>query len=105
MADFVFKRGTTFLVTLIWRDQSGTPVDMSRVRMSAELRDCTNTLIAPLDCCAVPDQPGTYTLSFAGDTSFWPLTVLRTDVQITSLNGLISQTQTLTISVIDRVTQ
>ncbi|MDN7351751.1 hypothetical protein [Acetobacter senegalensis] len=105
MADFLFKRGTTFLVTLIVQDSTGVPVDLGRVRVAADLRDSQNALIAPLEAAVVPDQPGTYTLAFDGDTSGWPLTVLRTDVQFTGLDGSISQTQTITIAVVDRVTQ
>lgn len=105
MADFQFKRGTTFLVTLIVQDNTGVPVDLGRVRVAADLRDSQNALIAPLEAATVPDQPGTYTLSFSGDTSVWPLGLLRTDVQFTSLDGTITQTQTVTIAVVDRVTQ
>lgn len=105
MADFAFKRGTTFLVTAIVQDRTGVPVDLGRVRVAADLRDAQNTLIAPLEASVVPDQPGTYTLAYPGDTSGWPLTVLRTDVQFTGLDGSISQTQTITIAVVDRVTQ
>lgn len=105
MADFVVKRGTTFLVTLISRDAQGVPVDLDGAVVAAELRDTQNALIAPLVPEAVADQPGTYTLSYPGDTSVWPLGLLRTDVRISALDGTIRQTGTVTIAIVDRVTQ
>ena len=105
MADFLFKRGTTFLVTCINQDAQGAPVDLGGAVIAAELRDAQNTLIAPLVPMAVADQPGTYTLSYRGDTSGWPLGTLRTDIRISGLDGTIKQTNTVTIAVVDRVTQ
>ncbi|ATI11081.1 MULTISPECIES: hypothetical protein [Acetobacter] len=105
MSDFVFKRGTTFLVTCINQDAQGAPIDLGGAVIAAELRDSQNALIAPLVPAAVPDQPGTYTLSYPGDTSGWPLGMLRTDVRISKLDGTIVQTGTVTIAIVDRVTQ
>ncbi|GFE94926.1 hypothetical protein [Acetobacter persici] len=105
MADFVFKRGTTFLVTCINQDAQGAPVDLGGAVIAAELRDAQNALIAPLVPMAVADQLGTYTLTYPGDTSGWPLGTLRTDVRISDLNGTIKQTNTVTITIVDRVTQ
>lgn len=105
MADFLFKRGTTFLVTCINQDAQGAPVDLGGAVIAAELRDAQNALIAPLVPMAVDDQLGTYTLSYPGDTSGWPLGTLRTDIRISDLNGTIKQTNTVTIAVVDRVTQ
>ncbi|KDE20644.1 hypothetical protein AZ09_04140 [Acetobacter aceti 1023] len=105
MSDFIFKRGTTFLITCIAQDATGAPLDLGNTIVDAELRDPQNMLIAPLIAEAVPEQPGTYTLSFPGDTSGWPLTLLRTDIRFTSLNGTVVQTETLTIAIVNRVTQ
>lgn len=105
MSDFTFKRGTTFLITCIAQDGTGAPMDLGAAVVSAELRDPQNILVAPLIASLVPDQPGTYTLLFPGDTSGWPLTLLRADVRFTSLDGTVVQTETLTIAIVDRVTQ
>lgn len=105
MANFLFKRGTTFLVTCINEDAQGAPEDLGGAVIAAELRDAQNALIAPLVAMAVADQPGTYTLSYPGDTSSWPLGTLRTDIRISRLDGTIKQTNTVTIAVVDRVTQ
>lgn len=69
MADFLFKRGTTFLVTLIAQDSTGMPVDLGRVRVAADLRDNQNTSLVPRDVPVVTPRTVTYTPKAAGTVS------------------------------------
>lgn len=79
--------------------------DLTAVYVSSELRDTQNNLIAELVVEAVTEQPGTYTLSYSGDTSDWPLGLIRLDVKLTEANGTLSHTETVTVAIVDRVTQ
>ncbi|ATJ89439.1 hypothetical protein HK16_10560 [Acetobacter senegalensis] len=105
MADFRFKRSGTFLLTCLHMDDVGAPLDLDGATVSAELRDTQNDLVASLEVTPVTDQVGTYVLSYDGDTSGWPLGLLRTDVKAVLADGTISHTDTVTIVVVDRVTQ
>lgn len=105
MADFLFKRSATFLLTCQHQDAAGAPVALTGISATAELRDTQNNLVAMLLVTDVPEQPGTYILTYEGDTSGWPLGLLRMDVKFLEADGTVSYTETVTAAVVDRVTQ
>ncbi|GAB0119492.1 hypothetical protein [Acidisoma sp. 7E03] len=103
---FIFKRGTTFVLMLQAQDDaSGDPHDLTGSTIASQLRNSLGELVAELT--AAPDtQFQTWVrLSFAGDTSAWPLGMLSCDVRVTNPDGTNWATETITIQVVERVTQ
>ncbi|MBY4640169.1 hypothetical protein K6L44_09255 [Gluconacetobacter entanii] len=105
MSGFVIKQGTTFLLGAKLLTFHGAPVDLTDTILTAQLRDVQNALIASLAVTQVSNRPGVVQISYAGDTSQWLVGQYRTDLRICWKNGLVQQSRTFSIMVIDGVTQ
>ncbi|GAN98154.1 hypothetical protein Geu3261_0514_003 [Komagataeibacter europaeus NBRC 3261] len=83
----------------------GARVDLTNATLKAQLRDVQDALVAMLTVSPINNRPGVVQIAFDGDTSPWAVGQYRTDLLISWKNGLIQQSETYAIIVIDGVTQ
>ena len=103
MAQIRFKRGDTFTLTCTYK-VDGVPTSVTSIDIDSQIRDNRGALVQDL---AVTKLVGTgeFTLiATATETSNWPTSVLRCDVQF-SKGGSVRSTQTFDISVAEDITR
>ena len=98
-----FKRGDTFLLTCTYKvDDVASNID--DIDIDSQIRNNVKSLIQDLTVTKLAET-GVFTLSAtAEETSDWPITALRCDVQF-SEDGEVKSTQTFYITVIEDITK
>lgn len=103
MPEIRIKQGEALLLQFTFVHEDGvTPVDLTNVALSSQVRDATGDLVATLAVTKTL-QTGVATVTQA-DTSLWPLGMLRSDVKAISA-GLSVLSDTFSIRVERAVTQ
>ena len=103
MAQIKFKRGDTFTLTCTYK-VDGVPTSVSTMTIESQIRNQRDSLIQELTVTKL-EQTGLFTLvASSSDTSEWPITVLRCDIQF-SQGDNVRSTQTFNISVLEDITQ
>lgn len=103
MAQIKFKRGDTFTLTCTYK-VDGVPASVAALTIDSQIRNQRNQLIQELTVTKLVGT-GQFTLvASAEDTTDWPVSVLRCDIQF-SESGVVRSTQTFDISVAEEVTK
>lgn len=103
MAQIKFKRGDTFNLTCTYK-VDGVPSSVADIDIDSQIRNQRDSLVEDLTVTKLVGT-GEFTLSAtANETSLWPITVLRCDIQF-SHGGSVRSTQTFEISVLEDITQ
>lgn len=103
MAQIKFKRGDTFTLTCTYK-VDGVATSVSALTIESQIRNQRDTLIQNLVVTKLVGT-GQFTLiASAEDTTEWPVSVLRCDIQF-SEGGVVRSTQTFDISVVEEVTK
>ena len=103
MAQIRFKRGDTFSLSCTYK-VDGVPTSVSSIDIDSQIRDNRDRLIQDLLVTKLVGT-GQFTLvATATETSNWPTSVLRCDVQF-SEGGYVRSTQTFDISVAEDITR
>lgn len=102
------KRGDTLLWNCQYTNPDGSPVDLTGYVIKAQFRDKSGTLIydfSPL--IAVTDTAnGLYTINApAAATSPWPIVDGEFDIEYTNASGVVTSTETGTLSVVKDITR
>ena len=98
-----FKRGDTFTLNCTYK-VNGVPSSIATIDIDSQVRDFRGSLIEELTVTKT-GSTGVFTLlSSATQTSEWPISVLRCDIQF-SQGGIVRSTQTIDISVLEDITQ
>ncbi|KAB8124015.1 hypothetical protein D3W54_07130 [Komagataeibacter medellinensis] len=105
MSGFILKRGSTLILEASLRNFQGAPVNLTGATLTAQLRDVQDGLIATLTVTPINNRPGVVQIAYSGDTTQWIAGQYRTDLRVSWENGLIQQSETYGVIVIDGVTQ
>lgn len=98
-----FKRGDTFSLTCTYKID-GVATDVSSIDIKSEIRDSRGSLIQEL-LVEKMIQTGIFTLTSTNtETSYWPVSVLKCDIQF-SEDGIVRSTKTIDISVDEDITK
>lgn len=100
--EVAIKQGAALILQLQFLNDDGTPVDLSTVALSAQVRDALGNLVAALPIQRAATL-GTASITQA-DTTAWPVGVLRCDVKAV-MSGLAAYSQTFAVRVERAVTQ
>jgi hypothetical protein len=102
---FVIAQGTTFILGVELRDRFGALLDLTGALMTAQMKDGLDNLIATFAVMPVANRPGVAQIACAADTSTWVPGRYRTDLRVVWPSGLIQQTASYTVTVIEGVTE
>lgn len=103
MAQIQFKRGDTFTLTCTYK-VDGVATSVSALTIESQIRNQRNALIQELTVTKLAGT-GQFTLvASAIDTTDWPVSVLRCDIQF-SEGGVVRSTQTFDIYVAEEITK
>lgn len=103
MAQIKFKRGDTFALACLYK-VDGVPTSVSSIDIDSQIRDSRGMLIQELTVNKLVPT-GSFALSSTSyETSQWPVSVLRCDIQF-SESGSVRSTQTFEIVVIEDITK
>jgi len=99
----VIKRGDTFSFTATMTDSTGVPIENQVENFKSEIRDVNNVLITEL---LVEETAilGTYSFTATTTEDWIPLTDVYMDIQYT-LDGNVNSSETMSISVLQDITQ
>ena len=102
MNEICIKVGTSLLLTMTFNNDDGTGTDLTAVALTCQLRDSADNLVAILPVVKTPVlNVATITV---GNTSLWPVGLLRADLQVVSA-GLTEMSETFGIRVNRAVTR
>jgi hypothetical protein len=98
-----FKRGDTFSLACIYK-VDGTATSVSAFDIDSQIRDSQGNLIQTLTATKMPET-GSFTLTAdAEDTTLWPVSVLKCDLQF-SESGIVRSTETFNVVVVNEITK
>lgn len=92
------KRGDTFVLDVIAKDGSGSPVNLTGYTIVPSIKDNAGNVIATPTVAVTSNPLGTYTLTVS-NTSGWPIVVLYGDVTYTDPGAVVASTETFLIIV------
>ena len=102
MAEIRIKRGATLALQLTFQADDGTPLDLTAVTLSAQVRTPAGDLVTGLPIVRT-DVAGVATVT-VNDTSQWPVGMLRSDLKAL-IAGAAVFSDTFAIHVSQAVTQ
>lgn len=98
------KRGDTFLYSATLKETAtGPAIDLSGWQIAAMIRDADLNLIDSITVTVTDAAQGEYTLS-VDDTTAWPITKARLDIQYTDDAGVIRSTDTIGLKIVQDIT-
>ena len=102
-----FKRGATFkFAGPVAATLNGQPVtDFTGWTADSHIRKPDGTLIADLVVTFLDTDPQTFQVQATGSTAAWALGAAVMDIMFTSGTGEIAYTDTVSITIVDRVTR
>lgn len=98
-----FKRGDTFSLACVYK-VDGVATSVTAFDIDSQLRDSKDNLIQTLTVTKLPGT-GSFTLTAtATDTTNWPVSVLKCDLQF-SESGTVRSTETFNVVVVNEITK
>ena len=98
-----FKRGDTFSLACVYK-VDGVATSVAAFDIDSQLRDSKDNLIKDLTVTKLPGT-GQFTLTAsATDTTNWPVSVLKCDLQF-SESGVVRSTETFNVVVVNEITK
>jgi hypothetical protein len=101
MADLYVKQGATLQLIIAAANDDGSPVDLTTITTTSEVRDRQGRLIDTLVLTPTSGIPGQYTVAQA--TTKWPRGELLCDFKMIR-SSIVLKSQTVTIEVLPAVT-
>lgn len=96
-----FKRGDTFAANCVWTPGAGDPANLLSTDLASSVKDADSTLYSLTVTKAVDGL--SFTLTYPAGTSGWAIGLASWDIKLTYAGG-ITRTETLRISVIEKIT-
>jgi len=100
---FSIKKGATFLFNGLYKDADGQPIDLTNYVIRSQIRDISGQLITDVLVSKADQTADTGVFTLQTDSEAFPLGNLFFDLRIES-NGIVIYTSTVTMAVINRVT-
>lgn len=98
-----FKRGDTFSLACVYK-VNGVATSVADFDIDSQLRDTKDNLIQTLTVTKTADVGSFIVAASATDTTDWPISVLKCDLQF-SEDGIVRSTETFNVVVVNEITK